>query len=316
MNGRMTEDHDNTEKPDAQDDAIAWWVRRDAGPLAPAEECAFAAWLAADVVNAAAFAEVQALCGEVKALRPPAPAARPARKPARGAAAAALLAASLAGIASFDELALLWRADFRTDVGETRTIRLADGSRVTLSGRSAIAVDYRAARRGLTLLEGEAYFEAAPDAARPFVVAAAGATVTALGTAFDIALESDGARVTVAEHAVAVASGGAETRVDQGRQSAFGPSAPPSAPVAVEVDDLTAWRRGRLIFVDRPLGEVVDILSRYHRGYVVVASDALRRLRVTGVFDAKDVIGALRAIEASLDLDAIHITDYLVLLRR
>ena len=62
--------------------------------------------------------------------------------------------------------------------------------------------------RRLTLLEGEAWFEASPNPARPFVVAAASGTVTALGTAFDIALESETARVTVTEHRVAIASQG------------------------------------------------------------------------------------------------------------
>jgi transmembrane sensor len=309
----MNDDPTRDDAPDPHDEAVAWWVKRDAG-ASREEERAFMAWLAADPAHAAAYEQVCALCGEVRALRPAAitrPRARGRRR-----AAAALLAASLAGVASFDQIALFWRADFRTGVGETRTIRLADGSRVTLAGRSALAVDYSDARRGLSLLEGEAYFEAAPDASRPFVVAAAGASVTALGTAFDIALDSAGARVSVAEHAVAVASGGGRARVEQGRQTAFGRDAPPSAPQPVDVDDLSAWRRDRLIFVDRPLAEVVEILARYHRGYVVLADAALRRLRVTGVFDAKDPIGALRAIEASLDLDAVHLTDYLVLLRR
>jgi transmembrane sensor len=310
----MSEDYEKNEEPDVHDAATAWWVRRDAGPLSREEQRAFTDWLAADAANAAAYDEIVALCGEVRALRPRATPARAPRR--RRIVAATALAASLAGIVAFDQLALILRADARTGVGETRVIRLEDGSRVTLAGRSAIAFHYGASRRAVTLLEGEAFFEAAPDAARPFVVTAAGASVTALGTAFDIALDAAGAQVSVAEHAVSVESGGRAVRVEQGRHTAFATGAPASAPSSTAVDDLTAWRRGRLIFVDRPLGEVVDILARYHRGYVVVAGDALRRLRVTGVFDAKDPIGALRAIEASLDLDAIHLTDYLVLLRR
>jgi transmembrane sensor len=310
----MNEDDEKNEEPDAHDAATAWWVRRDAGPLSREEDRAFAAWLAADAAHASAYDEIVALCGEVRALRPRAAATKAPRR--RRIVAATALAASLAGVAAFDQLALVLRADARTGVGETRVIRLDDGSRVTLAGRSAVAFHYDERRRAVTLLEGEAFFEAAPDAARPFVVTAAGASVTALGTAFDIALGAAGAQVSVAEHAVSVESGGSMVRVEEGRRTAFVEGAPASPPSPTAVDDRTAWRRGRLIFVDRPLGEVVDILARYHRGYVVVADDALRRLRVTGVFDAKDPIGALRAIEASLDLDAVHLTDYLVLLRR
>jgi transmembrane sensor len=298
---------------EAHEAAIAWWVRRDAGPLSRQEAQAFDAWLAADEANAAAFAEICSLCGEVKALRPRAGA--PARRWRRLVVAPALLAASLAAALVFPQTSLLLRSDVHTGVGETRSVALADGSQVQLGPKSAIAIHYESGRREVSLLEGEAYFEAAPDARRPFVVAAAGGTVTALGTAFDVALEERGARVTVTRHSVAVASAGQKTLVAEGRQSAFGPNAPTTAPVAVEIDDFTAWRRGKLIFVDRPLGEVVDVLARYRRGFVVIASAATRRLRVNGVFDAKDPAGALRAIEASLDLDALHIGDYLVVLR-
>lgn len=314
MIGRMKQDKDSGDQTDAHDAAIAWWVKRDAGPLPRDDQAAFDAWLAAPA-NAAAFAEVSLLCADVQALRRRAPAATEStgRRRRRAALASALLAASLAAVAAFDEIWILWRADVRTGTGETRTVLLSDGSHVQLGAKSAIAVRYSGAERGLSLLEGEAWFEAAPDPARPFVVAAAGGTVTALGTAFDIALNGSGAKVTVAQHSVAVASRGEKTLVDAGRQCAFGPDAP-SAPTAVDVDDTTAWRRGKLIFFDRPLGEVVNVLARYHRGYFVISNEAARRLRVTGVFDAGDPIGALRAIESSLDLKAIHITDYLVVL--
>jgi len=314
MTDGPNDDRESDESSDAQDAAVAWWVRRDAGRLAAAESAAFEAWLA-DPANAAAFEDVCALCGDLRALKPrraAAPAPAPRR---RRLAVAAALAASLAALASFDDLRLLWSSDFQTAAGETRIVNLSDGSKVQLGAKSAIAVKYAAGRRELTLLEGEAFFDVAPDAARPFVVAAAGGSVTALGTSFDVALEDGGARVTVAEHKVAVTSRGEKTLVEEGRQCDFGPATPTSAPVAVAVQDATAWRRGKLIFVDRPLGEVVDILARYHRGYVLAPSAAVRRLRVTGVFDAADPIGALRAIEASLDLDAIHIGDYFVVLR-
>jgi transmembrane sensor len=314
MTGGPSDDREKDESTEAEDAAVAWWVRRDAGRLSAAETAEFETWLG-DPANAAAFDEVCALCGDVRALRPRR-AVAPARAPRRRRwAVAAAMAASLAALASFDDLRLLWSADFHTATGETRIVALADGSKVQLGARSAIAVNYAGGRRALTLLEGEAFFEVAPDAARPFVVTAAQGSVTALGTSFDIALEGGGARVTVAEHKVAVASRGEKTLVEEGRQCDFGPATPTSAPVAVAVQDATAWRRGKLIFVDRPLGEVVDILARYHHGYVLVASAAARKLRVTGVFDAADPIGALRAIEASLDLDAIHIGDYLVVLR-
>jgi transmembrane sensor len=298
--------------------AGAWWVRIDAGPLPREERAAFEAWLAADPLHETAYGEISGLCAEAETIVPWPVADVPAARPrlALGARfAASLLAASLALFLSFDELALVWRADHRTGTGETRVVALDDGSRVELSARSAIAVDFHGRERRLTLLAGEAFFQAAPNRERPFVVAAGPGTVTALGTAFDIALKDGGAEVVVAEHRVAVASEGRSEILGEGQQSAYRAGAAITPPAAVDIGRATAWRRGRLIFVDRPLGEVVDILSRYHRGYILAPGAATRSLSVTGVFDVNDPLGALAEIERSLGLHAIHLTDYLVMLR-
>jgi transmembrane sensor len=296
--------------------AGAWWVRIDAGGLSREERAAFAAWLAAAPAHEAAYREICGLCAEAETLAPwpvdDLAAARP-RRP-RLALAASLLAASLAPFLSFDELALLWRADHRTGTGETRVVTLDDGSRVELSARSAIAVDFHGRERRLSLLVGEAFFQAAENKERPFVVTAGSGTVTALGTAFDIALDGAGAEVVVAEHRVAVASHGRSAIVAEGQRSEYGPETI-TQPAAADIGRATAWRRGKLIFVDRPLGAVIDILSRYHRGYIIAPGAATRRLSVTGVFDVNDPLGALEEIERSLGLHAIHLTNYLVVLR-
>ncbi|HEY8064682.1 MAG TPA: FecR family protein [Methylosinus sp.] len=310
-------ENDRSRKEDAiYRTAGAWWVKVDGRSLSREDRAAFDAWLAADPFHRTAFDEVSSICDEAQTLEPwPVDAPEIARRPRKVIAAAALLAASLASFLCFDELSLLWQADYRTGTAESRSITLEDGSRVELSARSAVAVNFTGAERRLSLLAGEAFFQAAPDRARPFVVAAASGTVTALGTAFDIALKDGEARVAVAEHRVAVASGGRSEVVGEGQQSIFGPAAAITAPAAVDIDRATGWRRGKLIFVDRPLGEVVAVLSRYHRGYIVVPGAATRRLSVTGVFDVGDPLGALAEIERSLDLRPIYLTNYLVFLR-
>ena len=85
--------------------------------------------------------------------------------------------------------------------------------------------------------------------------------------------------------------------VEEGAQSAFAPGVAAVAPYPVDADHVTAWRRGKLIFDDKPLGEVLAILARYRRGYVVLVDPALRGRRVTGVFETRDPEAALRAIQ-------------------
>ena len=104
-------------------------------------------------------------------------------------AAVALAIAVFAMFLAPTDLFLAWRADHYASVGETRFVTLEDGSHVHLDSRSAIAVRYDGSQRRIALLQGEAWFEVAPNKDRPFVVEAAGGSVTARGTAFDLALE-------------------------------------------------------------------------------------------------------------------------------
>jgi transmembrane sensor len=68
------------------------------------------------------------------------------------------------------------------------------------------------------------------------------------------------------------------------------------------------------MFEDRPLGDVVRALERYHRGFVYFVDPALRARRVTGVFNVDDPIAALDEIETSLGLHATHVTRYLTII--
>ncbi len=290
--------------------AIGWWMRLDAGAPSPAEREEFAAWLTRDPANKAAFDDACCLWGDLECLRPliatPAPSPRSpglARFWPKGALALASLA--LAFFFSYDELSIRWRARELTGTAETRLVKLEDGSLVELGPNSAIDTDFSDSGRRLTLLKGEAWFGVSPDATRPFSVSVGGGTITALGTAFNIATENARIEVTVTQHRVRVSGAGPSVVVEEGSQSAFGPGVGAVAPYPVDVGHVTAWRRGKLIFDDKPLGEVVSILGRYHRGWFLIVDPAIRTRRVTGVFETADPLAALRAIERSLGLHAV-----------
>lgn len=308
------EDEDASRRDDAHDAAIEWWVLEKAGKLEGEQRAAFETWLASDPIHASAYGNIAGMFEHVRALRPPRRVAAPRVVQRWPAAAAGLLAASLALFAWFDDLTILLRADHLTGVGETKSVTLEDGSRVELDAGSAIALHFEKGRRRLTLLAGEAWFEVAPDAARPFVVEAAGGTVTALGTAFDVAVQKGRVRVAVGEHAVAVASGGESVVVDAKQETSFEPRAPASAPTGVAAENVAAWRRGALVVEDRPLGEALETLGRYRRGYVYCLRASTCARRVSGVFATGEPLRALREIEYFLGLHATYVTNYLIFL--
>jgi transmembrane sensor len=96
------------------------------------------------------------------------------------------------------------RGVYATDVGEQRSLALADGSTVELNSRSRIKVQYTEHERRVDLLEGQALFHVAKHKSRPFIVQTGNTRVRAVGTAFDVYKTSSGTVVTVVEGRVAV----------------------------------------------------------------------------------------------------------------
>jgi transmembrane sensor len=243
----------------ARAEAIDWWVRRDADPPSTAEAQDFAAWLARDPANEAAYDEIGSLWGDLAHVPRPTPAPqRRAAIPLSPVFAAMLLAVLGFG---FEELSRAFRADHRTGTGETRLVLLDDGTRVQLDTDSAIAVDFSAAARQVRLLAGEAWFDVAKDPARPFLVAPGGGTVTALGTSFDVATDPTKTEVTVTAHRVAVVANGARETLAAGEQARFGPGLALEPPRMVDVEAATAWPRGKLIFEEKPLGQIIFVTA-------------------------------------------------------
>ncbi|WP_018268043.1 FecR family protein [Methylosinus sp. LW4] len=308
---------DDQNEPSPRDAAIDWLMRCNEGPLSRAERAELAEWLEDDA-HRAAFEDICAMYGRLTTMDfgvAPARRRSPFVRAIGGAAAAAVLAAA-ALFLFFDDLAFLFHADHYAGAGAPRHVTLADGSRVELDARSAITLHFGPRERRLTLLEGEAWFEVAPDPSRPFVVEAGGGTVTALGTAFDVALRKERTDVTVGEHRVAVTSGGRTIVVGESERSAYAPDAAAQAPSETDVARATSWRQGALIFENATLGEVIETIGRYHRGRVFLADPALRARRVSGVFGSDDPREALQEVEAALGLREIALTGYLIMLYR
>lgn len=228
--------------------------------------------------------------------------------------------ASLGGLAVAATLAfwaaptvlLRLEADFRTGTAELRRVDLQDGSIVTLAPESAIAVAYRADGREVRLLSGEAFFAVTPDAARPFTVKARSLVATVLGTSFDVDLQQDAVAVGVVEGRVRVSAGVVDEVLLSGQavRVAAGAPAERTAPSPAAT---AAWRHGQLVMEDRPFGDAVGILERYHGGSIVIVSDGLRRRPITGIFDLNDPEAALRTMAKALDADVRRVSPWLLL---
>ena len=184
-----------------------------------------------------------------------------------------------------------------------------------LADLNALAGDAAGAERGARLLEGTAFFEVAPDSARPFRVAAGPATVTVVGTAFAVRYVDGRVTVTVREGVVDVRGTvpGPAVRLRPGEQvevtaGGIGESR------TVDLTASLAWMDGWLAFEDRPLGAVLAELDRYHPGVIVVPA-GLAGVRVTGSYRLDDPVRTTAQLAGLVHADVARYSDALLVLR-
>ncbi|WP_395445607.1 FecR family protein [Caulobacter sp. UC70_42] len=121
---------------------------------------------------------------------------------AAGAAAAVALV-----VAPWGEILPASDTLYTTAKGENRAIALADGSHIDLNTDSHLSVRLEKDARRVTVHEGQALFDVAHDAARPFLITAGDETVRVLGTKFDVRRRDGQLTVTVLRGLVEVSTG-------------------------------------------------------------------------------------------------------------
>jgi ferric-dicitrate binding protein FerR (iron transport regulator) len=149
---------------------------------------------------------------------------------------------------------------------------LPDGTKVWLN--AATALRYPTAFMGkdrVVELDGEAYFEVATDAARPFRVDVKnGGRVDVLGTHFNIMSYADEpvARTTLLEGAVRVSKGDKNAVMRPGQQARVGKDGS-LVVVSADVDEAMAWKNGLFKFEEADIEQVMRQLSRWYDLQVV-----------------------------------------------
>jgi transmembrane sensor len=200
-----------------------------------------------------------------------------------------------------------------TRIGEFRTITLSDSSRVTLNTNSKISVafDDQSEIRRIYLLQGEAYFDVAKDALRPFIVEVNKREVRAVGTAFNIRLDSSYIEVLVKEGIVEFVdlpdvavirvlpdrlTAGQVLEIQNGAKEV-------SLMVPEKVEMRLSWQTGRVVFQGDKLIDVVSELSRYTDTRFVFSDDRIESIRVGGSFRIGNVEELLELIKEGFDVN-------------
>lgn len=296
--------------------ALEWLVRMQDEKAGAEDRQAFEAWLAADAANKAAYERARALWQRFDIITPEYEKLRRAGRIGRREVLLGGLAVLIAAPTAYVVSRPGFLADHKTAAGERRTVVLADGSSVELGSYTALSVDYTPSERRLTLHRGQAFFDVAADAGRPFIVNAAMATVQALGTRFDVKLRDDAGIVSVIEHAVAVRTAGASPiELREGWQVSYGTGGV-DQPHEADLASVTAWRNDRIVFEDAPLRLVLQDLERYRYGRIVLMDETIGDMPVTAIFDTRQTSAALQTIERTLPVRIVDAGGLLTIVYR
>jgi transmembrane sensor len=285
---------------------VTWLLLLD-GDSTPSDMAAFEEWLRVSPANADAWARAQRMWEEFDE-RPD-----PLLQSMRSAALthrASRWGGSVLWISAFAACLLLaltatqiFRAVYPLDVGnhpassaamlyesgdKIRTVRLADGSVMTLDARTRVEVAENSRRRDLRLLDGRAFFEVAHDSERPFVVATEESSVTATGTAFAVTRSSGNLSVVLARGRVTVATNGfAPTEMVPGQEYRLDRSGQASLR-RIDVDAVLSWRTGYIDLHDVTIAEALRQLNTDASVPVDVLDPAVAALHISGRFRASE----------------------------
>jgi transmembrane sensor len=297
-------------------EAADWVVRLQSPDLTEDQAVAFDAWLCASEGAAQAYDAALGVMAEVEASAPRIafdlrrlPVARPGANRrwivAGGLAAAATIAVAVMPIGLLGEPA----QTFTTAKGEHRTVTLDDGTRVDLNAGTRMTVTLGRHERRVSLPVGEAVFDVAHDASRPFLIAAGDRTVHVVGTRFDVRRRGGALSVTVDRGLVEVRPSqdapGKAFRLHPGQRLDHVEGAAGALVRAVEPSDVFAWRTGRLIYRDRPLGEVVADLNQQYARQIILEDSGLAATRVSGVLVLDNQDAVIRRLALLAPLQAL-----------
>lgn len=305
--------------PDALEhprDAAHWFSRMHSGEATDSDRQAFDAWRSADPAHEREYRQLTSqwdavlsvsqtrlrglMHESVTASRPP-----PTSRRRFGAGMAA--ACSLTVVAAILAAPYLLNRDeklinFATRKGERRQVTLPDGSTLHLNGDTRLVARFDRGERRVELAQGEAFFEVQHDASRPFVVQGGMGQVTVTGTRFNVRRDTETLQVSVESGSVLLESGPwwrqSERRLTAGQQAIAYASSALSDVTQVNVENLTAWQRGKIIFNNVPLATVISEMNRYLMRPARLDAPELGQHRISGVFSVDDPLAMIDALPA------------------
>lgn len=171
-------------------------------------------------------------------------------------------------------------------------LTLADGTKVWVNSASELKYPVKFIGDTRTVyMKGEAYFEVAGDAKRPFIVRTTNEMeVKVLGTHFNISAyeEDETIATTLAEGRVEVSGGQQHIALSPNQQAVFEKKKAHLTCHNVDAYRYLSWKDGKFIFEEETLEDIMERLSRWYNIQFFFKGYAVRNLRFSGDLEKYD----------------------------
>lgn len=202
--------------------------------------------------------------------------------------------------------------------GNRTELFLPDGSKVKLNSVSELTYDCNDRSRRVVRLTGEAYFDVAKDADRPFIVEVGDMNIEVHGTSFNVnAYNLQRVETALVSGSVSItgeALKGRSYKLRPGEIAVFNAG---SGAISISNSDMslaTGWTRGRLVFEDEPLAEVIRRIERWYGVDIELKRPGISSDLLTGAFQREDISDVLESLSAAYNfkytINKNHITIY------
>ena len=306
----------HSEAADSIDEQAAqWFTRRHGQRMSEADLCQFECWLTASEEHAKAYESIASVWREFDAMPKPATTGATARKPIFfplwrlvGHSLAALFITVILFLPYSKLPSLLLNNMTLVTTDTPKEVTLPDGSQVFLNSQTRMRVAYETTVRHIYLDEGDVYFNVKSNPYRPFIIQADGRQIEVLGTQFEVKHLRHQVAVNVSQGVVSFQTG------QQQKQQYLLAGDSAVSPVVnsaikfskVDPQAVASWRFGELIFIDKPLAEILSQLKPYSSLEVELSPPSLAQSKISGRIDLRQPERFFSALPQLLPVQVVY----------
>jgi len=171
----------------------------------------------------------------------------------------------------------------RTLQGMECLITLSDGTRVHLNAETKLTYPVCfSSKERIVQIEGEAYFDVAPDKEHPFIVKTSHTSIQVTGTSFNVRAYADEETesTTLISGTVKISSGNEAFELVPNQHYTYNKSTNTNTVTNVNTELYTSWESGSFIFLNVPLENVMSYLSKWYGFQYSFDDETAKQVRI------------------------------------